>query len=72
MARIVGICDAFDAMTSHRPYRHGMARDRALAIIRDQRGSQFDSRLADVFIALGTDGAAHWAHAGDVKRRASQ
>lgn len=56
MARIVGICDAFDAMTSHRPYRHGMARDEALSIIRDQRGSQFDIRLANVFIALGTAG----------------
>ena len=33
MARIVSICDAFDAMTSHRPYRTGMPRDKATAII---------------------------------------
>lgn len=56
MARIVGICDAFDAMTSHRPYRHGMARDQALAIIRDHRDSQFDASLADIFIGLGLAG----------------
>ena len=32
-ARIVGICDAFDAMTSTRPYRQGMPVERALQII---------------------------------------
>lgn len=56
MARIVGICDAFDAMTSHRPYRSGMRRDRAIAIIREFRGTQFDTHFADVFIALGMAG----------------
>lgn len=55
-ARIVGVCDAFDAMTSHRPYRAGMPRDRALAIIREFDGQQFDSRFAAVFIALGEAG----------------
>lgn len=57
MARMVGICDAFDAMTSHRPYRAGMARDTALAILREQRGTQFDTRLTDVFVELGVSGA---------------
>lgn len=56
MARIVGICDAFDAMTSQRPYRPGMPRDRALAIISDRRGAQFDARFADAFLALGEAG----------------
>lgn len=56
IARIVGICDAFDAMTSHRPYRPGMARDKALAILGAERGTQFDVRFADLFIALGEAG----------------
>lgn len=56
MARIIGICDAFDAMTSHRPYRAGMPRDAALAIIGQFRGSQFDAGFADIFIALGVAG----------------
>ena len=56
MARIVGICDAFDAMTSHRPYRIGMPRDDAIAIIRQFSGTQFDARLAADFIALGGSG----------------
>ncbi|MBI2384638.1 MAG: HD-GYP domain-containing protein [Elusimicrobia bacterium] len=57
MARIVGICDAFDAMTSHRPYRPGMPRDKAVAVIREFRGTQFDARFADVVIALGAAGS---------------
>ena len=56
MARMVGICDAFDAMTSQRPYRAGMQRDHALAIIQEFRGTQFDDRFAKLFIALGEAG----------------
>ncbi|BFN28110.1 cyclic di-GMP phosphodiesterase response regulator RpfG [Pseudomonas sp. SCT] len=55
-ARIVGICDAFDAMTSSRPYRAGMRRGQALAIIQSQSGSQFDLELSRVFIDLGKRG----------------
>jgi HD-GYP domain-containing protein (c-di-GMP phosphodiesterase class II) len=42
-ARIVSICDAFDAMTSTRPYRKGMQIERALDIIRDYLDTQFDT-----------------------------
>jgi hypothetical protein len=56
MARIVGICDAFDAMTSHRPYRPGMPRDMALAIIAKYSGTQFDTRYARIFSDLGVAG----------------
>lgn len=56
MARIVGICDAFDAMTSHRPYRAGMPRAKAIAIIKELCGSQFDEHFAGIFITLGEAG----------------
>jgi hypothetical protein len=52
-ARIVGICDAFDAMTSTRPYRKGMPIETALNIIRDNLGTQFDPALGVRFINLG-------------------
>jgi len=55
-ARIVGICDAFDAMTSTRPYRRGMPIEKALAIIEEKLGSQFDRDFGERFIALGRDG----------------
>ncbi len=41
-ARIVGICDAFDAMTSTRPYRRGMPTAQALAIIEENLGNAED------------------------------
>jgi len=55
-ARIVGITDAFDAMTSTRPYRKGMPISRALAILEENLGSQFHSEWGRRFIALGTRG----------------
>jgi hypothetical protein len=55
-ARIVGICDAFDAMTSTRPYRRGMPVDRALAIIGENLGRQFDRDFGTRFVALGRAG----------------
>lgn len=51
-ARIICVADSFDAMTSDRPYRKGMPIEKAIKIIRENRGSQFDPDIADVFIEL--------------------
>ena len=56
-ARIVGLCDAFDAMTSTRPYRKGMPITQALSIIRENLGKQFDATLGALFLELGAQGA---------------
>lgn len=56
VAQIIGVCDAFDAMTSHRPYRQGMPRDKALDILSSEKGTQFDARFADIFITMGQAG----------------
>lgn len=55
-ARIVGVCDAFDAMTSSRPYRSGMPIPAALAIIEKNLGTQFDPVFGAHLIALGRQG----------------
>ncbi len=52
-ARIVGICDAFDAMTSTRPYRKGMPISKALSIIEEQYDRQFDRALGVLFATMG-------------------
>ena len=52
-ARIVSISDAFDAMTSTRPYRTAMPVEVALAELRKGREVQFDPSLVDVFIEHG-------------------
>ncbi len=55
-ARIVGICDAFDAMTSTRPYRQGMPVSQALDIIEKNLAAQFDREMGERFVALGRAG----------------
>jgi putative nucleotidyltransferase with HDIG domain len=52
LARMVAVCDAFDAMTSDRPYRKGMAVDEAFAEVERQTGRQFDPRCAAGFLAI--------------------
>lgn len=49
--RIVAVADVFDALTSARPYKPAWEFDRAWAFIRDNRGSHFDPRCADAFLA---------------------
>ncbi|MBI3271746.1 MAG: response regulator [Planctomycetes bacterium] len=51
-ARIVAIADAFDAMTSDRPYRKGMAVEVAVRILREGAGTQWDAELVGKFLAL--------------------
>lgn len=53
LARIVAVCDAFDAMTSNRPYhpdRKGWPAAVAFAEVERQAGRQFDPRCAAVFL----------------------
>ncbi len=51
-ARIVHIADAYDAMTTDRPYRRGMSREEALWVIEKSAGIQFDPALVPLFTAL--------------------
>ena len=53
MARIMACADAFDAMTSNRPYRRNrMSIEQALGEIKSNSGSQFDPKVAKVFIKI--------------------
>ena len=52
-ARLVAICDAFDAMTHPRPYRRmPLAFETALDKLQQAAGHQFDPRLVAIFVAL--------------------
>ncbi|RME34398.1 MAG: HD-GYP domain-containing protein, partial [Gammaproteobacteria bacterium] len=55
--RMVAVCDAFDAMTSHRPYRAGLPVPEALRRVEAGRGEQFDPRWGGVLLELGRSGA---------------
>lgn len=52
MARILCIADSFDAMVSKRSYKEEMAVDKALHIITNEAGRQFDPQLAPIFVNL--------------------
>lgn len=52
LARIVAVADAFDAMTSDRPYRKGLTFDVALAEILRCKGTHFDPDAADAFATV--------------------
>ncbi len=56
-ARIIHACDAFDAMTSDRPYRKGLPVDRALAELARHAGTQFDPRPVAALAELYASGA---------------
>lgn len=51
-ARAFAVVDAYDAMTSDRPYRAAMPKDRTLELIRANAGTQFDPEVVDVLIDL--------------------
>lgn len=51
-ARIMAITDAYDALTSERPYRRRLSQGESLAVLREEAGKQFDPVLASIFIDL--------------------
>jgi HD-GYP domain-containing protein (c-di-GMP phosphodiesterase class II)/putative methionine-R-sulfoxide reductase with GAF domain len=51
-ARIIFVCDAFDAMTTDRPYRRRLPIAEARRRLREAAGSQFDPRVVEAFLRL--------------------
>jgi HD-GYP domain-containing protein (c-di-GMP phosphodiesterase class II) len=51
LARIVSVCDAYDAMVNDRPYRNRRPVDEAMAVLVDGAGSQWDPEVVDAFMA---------------------
>ncbi|HEY0511358.1 MAG TPA: HD domain-containing phosphohydrolase [Thermoanaerobaculia bacterium] len=49
-ARIIAVVDAFDAMTTTRPYREALPLHEAASVLRRERGRQFDPRVVDAFL----------------------
>ncbi len=51
-ARITAVADVFDALTSKRPYKEPWPADRAVKLLEEERGHQFDPALVPLFIEM--------------------
>jgi HD-GYP domain-containing protein (c-di-GMP phosphodiesterase class II) len=58
--RLLAVADAFDAMTSLRPYRGALPVDRALVEVTVCAGSQFDPLVAETFVEVWAERANAW------------
>lgn len=55
MARIIAVADAFDAMSSDRPYRNGMSLEALEQIFRDGAGTQWDPQVIGAYFAQAAE-----------------
>ncbi|MBI4054538.1 MAG: GAF domain-containing protein [Elusimicrobia bacterium] len=67
-ARIVAIIDAWDAMTSDRPYRKALPREKAISELRKGAGTQFDPRAVEAFLKIEEQEFRHRQLAGENHR----
>jgi PAS domain S-box/uncharacterized domain HDIG len=49
---IIAIADTYDAITSDRVYRKGLGKDKAIQILKEEKGKQFNAELVDVFLSI--------------------
>ena len=56
LSRIITLADAYDAMTSDRPYRAALSPEHAIEEIQDKSGSQFDPQVVRAFLKLYKEG----------------
>ncbi len=55
LARIIAICDAYDALVNDRPYRTRINEPEAIAILREGAGRQWDPELVELFVQQTRD-----------------
>lgn len=51
-AQIISVADAFDAMTSDRPYRKGFPTEKAIELLKQSAGTQFNPRVLQAFFSM--------------------
>lgn len=70
IGRIVAVADAFDAMTSDRPYRPAMDTDKALSILWEAAGTEFDPQCVDALVRARQAGRIQVQHERDESHHA--
>ncbi len=51
-AKIIAVVDAYDAMTSRRPYRQAYPKEKAIAELKKNMGTQFDEKVVEAFLRM--------------------
>jgi len=51
-SKVVALCDAYDAMTTSRPFRREIRPDKALAVLMQGRGKAYDPSITKAFVAM--------------------
>jgi putative nucleotidyltransferase with HDIG domain len=51
-ARILAVADVYDALISSRPYRQGWIEDKAVTLLKNEAGRQFDPDVVDAFLGI--------------------
>jgi HD-GYP domain-containing protein (c-di-GMP phosphodiesterase class II) len=65
IGRILALVDAYDSMTSTRPYRTALSDEESLRRLRAKAGTQFDPQLVATFLDLHKDGVIHRIRTAD-------
>ncbi len=65
--RIIALADTYDAIVTTRPYRQAGPVSKALAVIKEGAGTQFDPRLAEIFLELADEGAFSHLPTGSIQ-----
>ena len=65
-ARIIAVADTVEAMASHRPYRPAIGLEKALDVIRENRGKLYDAQVVDSCLSLFNEQGFQFPHAYDV------
>jgi len=55
LARIVAVCDAYDALVTDRPYRKAKSPEEAVAVLVDGAGKQWDAEAVEVLVGEMTN-----------------
>jgi putative two-component system response regulator len=51
-SKLVHVCDVYDALRTHRPYREAWPQEKALTYLQDRGGTEFDSELVGWFVRM--------------------
>ena len=51
-AKIIAVCDVYDALISERPYKEPISKNKAISIIEENTGTHFDSEVVKAFLAV--------------------